>query len=51
MAVVELHDCNWEASRMCEKVFLGLLLVGFQGSLEDSLEARGSVRLWLASGT
>ena len=27
---------------MCEKVFLGLLLVGLQGRLEDSIEAFGS---------
>ena len=27
---------------MCDKVFLGPLLVGFQGNLEYSLEARGS---------
>ena len=28
--------------RMCEKVLLGLLLVGLQGCLEDGLEARGT---------
>ena len=28
--------------RMCEKVVLGLLLVGLYGSLEDCLEARGT---------
>ena len=27
---------------MCKKVFLGLLLVGLQGGLEDSFEAFGS---------
>ena len=27
---------------MCDKVFLGSLLIGFQGNLEYSLEAQGS---------
>ena len=32
--VVESHDGKW----MCDKVVLGLILVGFQGNMEDSLE-------------
>lgn len=37
VTVVELQDRNW-GGKMREKVFLGLLLVGFQDRLEDSLE-------------
>lgn len=38
VTVVELQDRNWGGKRMREKVFLDLLLVGFQDWLEDSLE-------------
>ena len=38
VTVVELQDRNWGGKRMRGKVFLDLLLVGFQDRLEDSLE-------------